>query len=78
MAACQAQSMGFQYLDWSSTSNYNSTHEGFRNISIHSTELAIAIDMIKLPPHIELRPDLDFLCQKNTKLPLLPVHMENQ
>jgi hypothetical protein len=70
--------MGFQYLDRSNTTNYISTPKGFLTISIHSTELAVAIDKIELPPHIELRPDQDFLCQKNTELSLLPVHMENQ
>ena len=43
---------GFQYLHWSNTSNYISTPEGFHTISIYSTELAVAIGKIKLPPHI--------------------------
>jgi hypothetical protein len=31
---------------------------------MHSTELDVAIDKIELPPHIELRPDQEFLPKK--------------
>jgi hypothetical protein len=44
--------MGFQYLHWSNNSNCISTPEEFHTISIYSTELAVAINKIKLPPHI--------------------------
>jgi hypothetical protein len=65
------------YPDWSNASDYETTRERFGTVTIHSQELAEAINNIELDQELSkysLTADQQYLCKTiNTKLPLLPV-----
>ena len=72
------------YPEWSNASDYKYTTETFGTVSLHSAELAEAIEKIELPTNANkepatVTPDMKYLCKcMKTKLPLLPVVGEKE
>jgi hypothetical protein len=60
--------------EWTNASDYRDTPESFGTVSLHSEEIAAAIDAIVLPVLPPLTGDMKYLCSAmHTKLPPLPV-----
>lgn len=65
------------YPEWTNTSDFLETPETFGTVRLHSSELAAAMNKIRLPADIKFTPDQQYLCKcMGTPAPLLPVHGE--